>query len=244
MGVARGVAAGGALIALTALAPALASVTVNIVGTDRGETIRGTPAADRISGRGGNDVLIGGAGRDVVNGGSGADRLSLRDGERDTAICGPGRDVVLADAADVVMGDCEILRVVPPDPPAPPPRPVVAGLYGGRTSQGEPVTFQVSTGGELSRLVLPEIELSCAGGPPLTWSHDFGAATAVVQRDGRFSMGESGTRQAGTYRITVSGLLTVGIATGSVDVEVQLGARTCTAPNLRWTAAAATLTGP
>ncbi len=150
------------LTAVTAsLVFALAALAAGIVGTDRPETIRGTAGADRISGRGGNDVLIGNGGRDVLDGGRGADRLSLRDGERDTAICGPGRDVVLADAADVVLGDCEDLRVVPPEPTAPPPRPVVPGLYGGRTTQGQLVTFEVSSGGELSRLALPAIDLSC-----------------------------------------------------------------------------------
>ncbi len=228
----------------------LAALAAGIVGTDRPETIRGTAGPDRISGRGGNDVLIGNGGRDVVDGGRGADRLSLRDGERDTAICGPGRDVVLADGADVVLGDCEVLRVVPPDPVAPPPRPVVPGLYGGRTTQGQLVTFEVSSGGELSRLALPVIDVTCSppGGPLTTWSHDFGAATAVVQRDGRFTIEETGTRGLAvgpaTFKIVVSGLLTVGIATGSVQLGVQLPTYACTASELRWTAAAATLTGP
>ena len=228
----------------------IAAPAAGIVGTDRPETIRGTAGPDRISGRGGNDVLIGNGGRDVVDGGRGADRLSLRDGERDTAICGPGRDVVLADGSDVVLGDCEVLRVVPPEPVAPPPRPVVPGLYGGRTTQGQLVTFEVSSGGELSRLVLPAIDLSCSppGGPTVTWTQDFGEATAVVQRDGRFTIEESGTRGLAdglaTYKIVVSGLLTVGIGTGSVQLDVQLPTYACTASDLRWTAAAAVLTGP
>jgi hypothetical protein len=224
---------GSLVFAFTALA-------AGIVGTDGPDTIRGTPAADRISGRGGNDVLIGGGGRDVVDGGPGADRLSLRDGVRDTAICGPGRDTVLADGTDVVFADCEVLRVVPADTPAPPPRPVVAGLYGGRTTQGELVTFSVSTGGELSSLVLPAIHLTCSGAPAAAWSQDFGSATTVVGRDGTFSIAESRT----SHQITVSGLLTVGIATGSVEIEAQVAGSTCTAPGLRWTAAAAVLTGP
>jgi RTX calcium-binding nonapeptide repeat (4 copies) len=243
------------LTAVTAsLVFALAALAAGIVGTDRGETLRGTARDDRISGRGGNDVLIGYGGRDVVDGGRGADRLSLRDGERDTAICGPGRDVVLADSADVVLGDCEDLRVVPPEPTAPPPRPVVPGPYGGRTTQGQLVTFEVSSGGELSRLALPAIDLTCSppAGPLASWSHDFGATTTVVHRDGRFTIEESGTRAlesgVATYRIAVSGLLTVGIATGSVQLAVELTAAattsTCIAPNLRWTAAAAVLTGP
>lgn len=240
MGVARGATAGSILLATTLLMPAVAAVGAGIVGTERGETILGTPQADRISGRGGNDVLVGRGGRDVVDGGRGADRLLLRDGARDTAICGPGTDLVLADRADVLMADCEQLRVVPPDPPAPPPRPVVAGLYAGRTTQGEPVTFSVSTGGELSALALPALHLSCGS----AWSQDFGPRTTVVGRDGTFAMEESGARDSARYRVTVSGLLAVGIASGSVDVDVQLAGSSCTAPGVRWTAAAAALTGP
>jgi hypothetical protein len=46
-----------------------------------------------------------------------------------------------------------------------------------------------------------------------------------------------------TYRIAVSGLLTVGIATGTVKLDVAVAGVTCVA-DLKWTAAAATLTGP
>jgi Ca2+-binding RTX toxin-like protein len=241
------VVTGSLVFALTALA-------AGIVGTNGSETLRGTPAADRLYGFAGNDRLIGGAGRDLVYGGPGADRLLLRDGERDRAACGSGSDVVLADGADVVLGDCETLWISPPEPVAPPPRPVVPGLYGGRTTQGHVVSFQVSSGGELSSLQLPVIDLSCSppGGPALSWSQDFGAATTVIQRDGRFTIEESGTRglEGGdaTYRIAVSGLLTVGIATGAVQLEVELVALAatykCAAPGLRWTAAAEVLTGP
>jgi RTX calcium-binding nonapeptide repeat (4 copies) len=256
------VAAASASLFIVAL-PATVAVAASIVGTDGAETIRGTPGADRISARAGDDrifglagddVLTGGPGRDVLNGGAGADRLLVRDGVRDVAGCGPGRDVVVGDGADVVLGDCETLRISPPEPQAPPPRPVVAGVYGGRTTQGELVSFQVSSGGTLSKLVLPVIDLSCSppGGPSVTWSQDFGAATAVVQRDGMFTIAESGVRGSeggvATYRIVVSGLLTFGIATGSVEVVVELtlakATYACRAPGLRWTAAAATLTGP
>jgi hypothetical protein len=251
------------LVLGTALVPAWAVVGASIVGTNSSETLRGTPRADRVSaldgddrmfGLAGDDVLTGGPGRDLVKGGRGSDKLSLRDGEHDTAVCGPGRDTVLADGADVVFGDCETMRVQPPEPQAPPPRPVVAGVYGGRTTQGQLVTFQVDSGGALSRLAFPAIRLSCtpAGGPPVTWSQDFGAAVYLVQRDGTFTVDESGTRLVAgapaAYRIVVSGLLTVGIATGSVQLSVELAvagaAYTCTSPDLRWTAAAAALTGP
>ena len=230
------------------------ALAAGIVGTNRSETIRGTPGADKLYGLAGHDRLIGDAGRDVVYGGPGADRLLLRDGERDVAACGPGRDTVLADGADVVLADCETMIVVPPEPYAPPPRPVVAGVYGGRTTQGELVTFQVDSGGALSRLAFPAIRLSCApaGGPFVEWAQDFGGSVYLVGRDGTFTVDQSGARDvmgsSATYRVVVSGLLTVGIATGSVklDVEFAVDGKTyaCTTPDLRWTAAAATLTGP
>jgi hypothetical protein len=236
---------------LVVVATALAA---SIVGTSRPDTIRGTPGPDKLYGLAGNDRLVGGAGQDAVYGGAGADWLLLRDGARDVAVCGPGRDTVLADGADVVFGDCETMRVLPPDPQSPPPRPVVAGVYGGRTTQGELVTFQVDSGGALSRLGFPAIQLVCApeGGPPVVWSQDFGAAVYLVGRDGTFTLDESGTRAVAgvtaTYRIVVSGLLTVGIATGSVQLDVEFAVSgteyACAAPDLRWTAAAAALTGP
>jgi hypothetical protein len=73
-----------------------------------------------------------------------------------------------------------------------------------------------------------------------------------VGRDGTFTVDQSGTREvageSATYRVVVSGLLTVGIATGSVELDVEFAvagaAYACTTPDLRWTAAAATLTGP
>ena len=186
---------------------------------------------------------------DVVFGGPGADRLLLGMATRDVAACGPGRDIVLADGADVVLGDCETMIVVPPEPYAPPPRPVVAGVYGGRTTQGELVTFQVDSGGALSRLAFPAIRLSCApaGGPSVEWAQDFGGAVYLVGRDGTFTVDQSGTRdvagESATYRVVVSGLLTVGIATGSVKLDVEFAVAgttyTCTTPDLRWTAAAA-----
>jgi len=227
-----------------------------IFGTGASETIRGTVRADRISagpgddsvlGLAGNDLLTGGPGRDVVRGGAGADRLLLRDGEPDTAVCGLGRDVALVDGTDVVLGDCETMRVQPPEPPAPPPRPVVPGAYGGRTTQGEIVTFRVDSGGALTRLVFGVIHLSCADGTSLEWSHDFGETVYHVGHDGVFTAEQAGTRaiaeSPASYRIVVTGLLTVGIATGSARLEVVAAAYACSA-DLRWTAAAATLTGP
>ncbi len=249
------------VIAFLPVLPALAS---SIVGTNGPDTIRGTPGADRISARGGNDkvfglagddVLSGGSGRDYVEGGRGSDRLSTRDGTRDTAVCGPGADTVVADRVDAVRADCEtVLKPPPPAPSPPPPRPVTTGKYEGRTSQGESVKFEVGTGGTVSKLVFPSIRLSCepAGGPAVSWSQDFGAAVYPIRADGRFTVDESGTGAVlgmpAPYRVVVTGRLTIGIATGAVKLDIQYvnGAAeyACTAPNVTWTAAAGVLNEP
>lgn len=81
-------------------------------GTDLPDRIDGRAGGDRLLGRGGADLLVGGAGPDRVEGGTGADRLALdQDGSRDSASCGPGRDLVTADRADVVSPDCEVVTV-------------------------------------------------------------------------------------------------------------------------------------
>jgi hypothetical protein len=80
-----------------------------VVGTAKNDVLRGTAKADKLSGKGGddklyglgaNDLLVGGPGNDVLVGGAGADTLK----------CGPGRDVAVADAADTVGPDCEIVQ--------------------------------------------------------------------------------------------------------------------------------------
>ena len=261
--VARAVVGGCAVAFLLAL-PALA---LSIVGTNGRDTIRGTPGADRISARGGDDkvfglagddVLIGGPGRDHVDGGAGSDRLLLRDASRDTAVCGPGRDTVVADRIDAVRADCETVRKPSPPsttpPPAPSPRPVVPGNYGGRTSQDEGVTFEVGGGGTLTRLVFPSIHLACqpAAGPPVSWPYDSGDSVFLVSTDGSFAVDETG---AGTvvglpasYRIVVTGRLTSGIASGAVKLDLTYASGLvtygCAAPNVTWTAAAAILNQP
>jgi len=259
---------GSAISSVAALAmaflgvfPALAST---VVGTNGPDTIRGTPGADRISARGGNDkvfgltgadVLSGGSGRDYVDGGRGSDRLSTRDGARDTVVCGPGADTVIADRGDAVRADCEtVLRPSPPLPPSPPPRTLVTGKYEGRTSQAESVAFEVRPGGTLSKLVFPAIRLSCepADGPAVSWSQDFGASVYPIRADGSFTVDESGTGvvlgTSGSYRVVVTGRLASGIATGAVTLDVQYvsgaATRACTAPNVTWTAAAGVLNEP
>jgi Ca2+-binding RTX toxin-like protein len=237
---------------------------LNVVGTNRSETIRGTPKADRIAARGGNDrvfglagndVLNGGPGRDVVSGGAGSDRLLLRDDNADTAVCGPGSDTVVADRADTVRADCETVLVPPPElAPPPPPRAPVVGTYGGQTSQGENVTFEARDGGTLTSFVLQALYLMCLppDRPSLDWAHDFGQSSFPVRADGTFTIDESGVRNVAgaqaSYRIVVTGRFTSGLANGAVtlDVSYSIGPVTygCTAPNVTWTAASGVLNQP
>jgi len=243
---------------------ALPAFALTVVGTNRSETIRGTPGPDRVSARGGrdrvfglggDDALNGGPGRDFVSGGAGSDRLSLRDGTRDTAVCGPGGDTVIADRQDIVGVDCETTLVPPPVlPPPPPPRAPLVGTYAGKTSQGENVTFEALDGGTLTAVVVQSVHLVCQplDRPSLEWSQDFGSSVFPVRADGTFAIDEVGERLVSgaqaSYRIVVTGRFTSGLATGEVELEVgyAVGPVTyaCTAPNVTWTAAAGVLNEP
>ena len=100
-----------------------------VLGTERGDTLRGGRGRDRMCGRlgpdrirggAGDDYLDGGAGNDLVAGGGGSDTLLgrgerdvilARDGERDWIDCGRDRDTVVADRRDRILGGCErVLR--------------------------------------------------------------------------------------------------------------------------------------
>jgi Ca2+-binding RTX toxin-like protein len=61
-----------------------------------------------IDGGGGNDTITGHPALDVVHAGGGNDRVDVADGSADQVDCGGGVDVVYADAADTVAGDCEL----------------------------------------------------------------------------------------------------------------------------------------
>jgi hypothetical protein len=72
--------------------------------------LSGDAGADQIFGADSPDIIFGGKGRDRIKAGAGDDSLHLRDGERDTADCGPGRkDVVIADRVDRLKG-CEKVK--------------------------------------------------------------------------------------------------------------------------------------
>jgi hypothetical protein len=70
-----------------------------IVGSARGDVLRGTPRNDVICGRGGNDTVYGGEGHDLIRGGSGNDRL-YGQGGREYIVGGPGADVLRGGGRD------------------------------------------------------------------------------------------------------------------------------------------------
>jgi lysophospholipase L1-like esterase len=102
---------------------------VTIVGTPKGDVIRGSAKADKIYGKAGNDRLYGYGGKDLLVGGAGNDLLVGGAGA-DVLVCGAGRDVAIADKSDNVTG-CEVVKGLPkpPPPPPPPPAPDDSGLY-------------------------------------------------------------------------------------------------------------------
>ena len=91
--------------------------TVRVRGNGGNDTLIGGPSADVLSGGTGNDTVEGGGGADSVDGGDGADLFRLRDSVADTADCGVGADVAIADVGDVLAG-CESVDLLPvPLPP-------------------------------------------------------------------------------------------------------------------------------
>jgi Ca2+-binding RTX toxin-like protein len=78
-------------------------------GDGGGDRVLGGAKRDRLVGGGGGDFLKGGGGRDRALAGAGDDRLALKDGVRDFARCGPGRDGGRADRKDRLRG-CEAVR--------------------------------------------------------------------------------------------------------------------------------------
>jgi metallophosphoesterase (TIGR03767 family) len=80
-----------------------------IVGTGKGERLRGTPRPDLILARGGRDRIRPRGGDDCVFAGRGNDVVKARKGGRDTVRCGRGRDVAYLDRRDKANG-CERVR--------------------------------------------------------------------------------------------------------------------------------------
>jgi Ca2+-binding RTX toxin-like protein len=80
-------------------------------GTGGNDSIRGNAGNDRITGGAGRDKIDVGAGRNRASGGAGRDVIRARNHRRDRIACGSGRDKVVADAADRVGGDCEVVTI-------------------------------------------------------------------------------------------------------------------------------------
>ena len=78
-----------------------------IAGSEQADRIRGRARDDLVCGFAGADVIGGGAGQDRILGGEGDDRIDAIDGHYDLIGCGPGRDIVNADATDLISSDCE-----------------------------------------------------------------------------------------------------------------------------------------
>lgn len=134
----------GALLALGVGAARSATIRGTLgpdrlVGTGAGDRIFGRAGADMLDGRGGADLLDGGPGLDALMGGAGDDRIGVEyDGSRDTVVCGPGRDVVAAELADVVGGTCEVVsRQLSRD--------TFADVDGQHETQVEPDSFAVGS---------------------------------------------------------------------------------------------------
>ena len=82
-----------------------------VVGGAGRDSLVGDAGNDTLRGDSGNDSITDGKGRNVVNAGAGNDRIRVANGSRDRVVCGTGRDVVRADAADRVGRSCErVLR--------------------------------------------------------------------------------------------------------------------------------------
>jgi hypothetical protein len=135
----RGRLLAAAVAAVFALGAA-AAFAGTISGTAKNDVLRGTARADVLLGKSGNDTLYGRAGNDVLRGGPGKDKL-IGGAGGDKLYCGGGVDTVVADAKDRIAADCEKGR---PRPPPPPPR-AQPGPFAGTTSQGRPISFEVTS---------------------------------------------------------------------------------------------------
>lgn len=106
----------------------------NLIGGAGNDTLDGGAGRNSLIGEGQDDRIIGGPDSDFVFGDGpntpagqeGNDRLELRDGVGETADCGPGTDVLVADQNDRDQGTtCETIdrATVPTPPPAATPLP-------------------------------------------------------------------------------------------------------------------------
>jgi Ca2+-binding RTX toxin-like protein len=130
-----------------AVCPAAGIIGFTVTGGDGSDSLtNATSTPSTLSGGDGNDSLAGGSGNDILRGlkgvdthagGGGDDYIDARGDRGDLVNCGDGTDTVLADVADSIAADCEVVdrgTVPPPPPPGPPP--TAGGLLGPSESQG------------------------------------------------------------------------------------------------------------
>jgi RTX calcium-binding nonapeptide repeat (4 copies) len=231
-------------LSLGLVAGVWAGPTSHIVGTARGDVLKGSPRADVIDGRGGNDTLLGlagndvlngGAGNDVLNGGAGNDKLVGGKGA-DKLNCGPGKDTAIADRADTVGADCEVVKGLPAEPPPAPPAPpaptpppaphAVGGHYCGFTNQGKSICFDVTSDGARAANFATTSDVTCGNVGIRDLGLSFSGATPI-QGDLTFSFTYNGPLQTSSgspltnvsTSYTVSGKLdTAGNGTGTLTL--------------------------
>jgi hypothetical protein len=83
-----------------------------VTGGPGDDYVSGGSGNDFVKGDGGNDVVNLGGGKDFVHSGGGADVITADDGEKDTIVCGTGKDVANVDPIDKVDEDCNTVNVV------------------------------------------------------------------------------------------------------------------------------------
>jgi hypothetical protein len=208
-----------------------------ILGTPKNDVLKGTPRSDTIDGRAGNDRLSGLAGNDVLIGGKGSDKLVGGPG-KDTLRCGAGRDTAVADAADTVAGDCEVVKGLPSTPPPPTPTPTPTppptptptarpGHYCGFTNQGKSICFDVTSDGRRVANFDTTSDVECGNARIRNLGLSFGASTPI-QADLSFSFTYNGPLQTGadspltnvTTSYTVKGKLdTAGNGVGTLSLN-------------------------
>lgn len=122
-------------------------------GGPGGDGLVGTQGVDRLEGGDGADSLNPLGGADTVLAGAGVDSVETRDGQVDTADCGPDGDHALADSNDLLTSCDPPAQAGPPDPvvivtPAPPVRVLFDLAY----------TFAATRRGTVLRNLAAEVE--------------------------------------------------------------------------------------
>jgi Ca2+-binding RTX toxin-like protein len=205
---------------------AASAYAATIVGSSRANVLRGTAKGDVILGLGGNDKLYGLAGNDKLYGGAGNDTLVGGPGS-DLLDCGPGRDTAIADSADTVRSNCEIVKGLAVTPPPtttttttpPPPAPQArTGRYCGFVDNGESICFDISTvgGGQVFTNAKFDSTVDC--NPPSTFTDTFtSSGTVPLKSDLTFDLL---SRSGDTAGSDINGVLdTAGHAHGHFHLQ-------------------------